>query len=158
MRELIAYCNNQSIILPNYRKLQDLYTEAFQSELQRISKIITTFPIEVSEKIDKLISEADDYRDLNDELNVLFNPRFNEDLEFHYKYQESYIFFRFITYSMNIKLISDKYAQVYNFAIKDNKSVKKAFLKKNMNIGVPLDSSMNILKLKKILSKIDKKS
>ena len=56
VRELIAYCDNQNIILPNYRKLQDLYTEAFQSELQRISKIITTFPIEVSEKIDKLIT------------------------------------------------------------------------------------------------------
>ena len=66
VRELIAYCNNQSIILPNYRKLQDLYTEAFQSELQRISKIITTFPIEVSEKIDKLITNDDGILSLND--------------------------------------------------------------------------------------------
>ena len=66
VRELIAYCDNQNIILPNYRKLQDLYTEAFQSELQRISKIITTFPIEVSEKIDKLITNDDGILSLND--------------------------------------------------------------------------------------------
>jgi len=54
--------------------------------------------------------------------------------------------------------IGGKIQSVYNFVIKDNKSVKKAYLKKNMNIGVPFDSSMNISKLKKILTKIDKKS
>ncbi|WP_023648664.1 hypothetical protein [Candidatus Pelagibacter ubique] len=94
-----------------YSYLKDLIFEFLQSKYPSYKKE------DFEEKIDKLISEADDYRNLNDELNVLFNPRFNEDLEFHYKYQESYIFFRFITYSMNIKLISDKYAQVYNFAI-----------------------------------------
>ena len=47
--------------------------------------------------------------------------------------------------------VGGKIQSVYNFAIKDNKTVKKAFLKKKMNIGVPLDSSMNISKLKKIL-------
>ena len=70
-------------------------------------------------KLDELISEVDEYKDydLNSELNVLFNPKFNEDLEFHYKYHENHIFFKFITYSMNMKLISDKYGQVYDFAI-----------------------------------------
>ena len=47
--------------------------------------------------------------------------------------------------------VGGKIQSVYNFAIKDNKTVKKAFLKKKMNIGVPFDSSMNISKLKKIL-------
>jgi len=47
--------------------------------------------------------------------------------------------------------VGGKIQSVYNFAIKDNKTVKKAFLKKKMNTGVPFDSSMNILKLKKIL-------
>ena len=41
VRELIAYCDNQNIIFPSYRRLQDLYTEAFQAELQRVSKITT---------------------------------------------------------------------------------------------------------------------
>ena len=47
--------------------------------------------------------------------------------------------------------IGGKKQSVYNFAKKDNKTVRKAFLKKNMKIGVPFDSSMNISKLKKIL-------
>jgi dTDP-4-dehydrorhamnose reductase len=47
--------------------------------------------------------------------------------------------------------VGGKIQSVYNFVIKDNKTVKKAFLKKKMNIGVPFDSSMNISKLKKIL-------
>ena len=47
--------------------------------------------------------------------------------------------------------IGGKKQSVYNFAKKDNKTERKAFLKKNMKIGVPFDSSMNISKLKKIL-------
>jgi dTDP-4-dehydrorhamnose reductase len=54
--------------------------------------------------------------------------------------------------------IGGKIQSVYNFAIKDNNTVRKAYLKKTMNVGVPFDSSMNISKLKKILTKIDKKS
>ena len=66
IRELIAYCDNRNIILPNYRKLQDLYTEAFQLELQKISKIIATFLTELSEKIDKLIANDNGILSLND--------------------------------------------------------------------------------------------
>ena len=35
-----------------------------------------------------------------------------------------------------------------------NKKIKKFYLKKNTNIGVPLDSSIKISKLKKILNKL----
>ena len=42
---------------------------------------------------------------------------------------------------------------IFNFAKKDNKSVKKIFLKKTKNLGMPFDSSLNINKLKKILKK-----
>ena len=38
---------------------------------------------------------------------------------------------------------------IYEFAKKDNKSVKKIFLKKNSNLGMPFDSSLNLSKLKK---------
>ena len=40
---------------------------------------------------------------------------------------------------------------IYNFAIKDNKNVKKVYLKKNAKIGMPFDSSINLAKLKRIL-------
>ena len=40
---------------------------------------------------------------------------------------------------------------VYDFAKKDNKHVIKQKLKKNNKIGMPINSSMNINKLKKIL-------
>ena len=39
---------------------------------------------------------------------------------------------------------------IYEFAKKDNKSVKKIFLKKNSNLGMPFDSSLNLSKLKRI--------
>ena len=49
--------------------------------------------------------------------------------------------------------IGGKTQSVYDFVRKDNKIVQKAYQKKSMNTGVPLDSSMNTSKLKKILKK-----
>ena len=49
--------------------------------------------------------------------------------------------------------IGGKPQSVYDFVKKDNKKVKKAYQKKEMNTGVPFNSSMNISKLKKILKK-----
>ena len=40
---------------------------------------------------------------------------------------------------------------IYEFAKKDNKFVKKTYLKKKSNLGMPFDSSINILRLKKLL-------
>ena len=42
---------------------------------------------------------------------------------------------------------------IYDFAKIDNLNVKKIYLKKNSNIVMPFDSSMSIIKLKKILQK-----
>ena len=42
---------------------------------------------------------------------------------------------------------------IYDFAKKDNPKVKKTFLKKKINLDMPINSSINILKLKKILKK-----
>ena len=41
---------------------------------------------------------------------------------------------------------------IYNFAIKDNIKVKKIYLSKKSKIGMPFDSSINLSKIKKILS------
>ena len=48
--------------------------------------------------------------------------------------------------------IGGKTKYIYDFAKKDNPNVKKIVLKKNMNLGMPLDSSLNIKKLKKIIN------
>ncbi|OUW59692.1 MAG: ligand-binding protein, RmlD family [Candidatus Pelagibacter sp. TMED197] len=47
--------------------------------------------------------------------------------------------------------VGGKPEYIYDFARKDNKSVRKAFLKKNANIGMPFNSSLNTRKLKKII-------
>ena len=49
--------------------------------------------------------------------------------------------------------IGGKNQYIYDFVKKDNKKIKKIYLKKNKNIGVPFDSSIKISKLKKILNK-----
>ena len=47
--------------------------------------------------------------------------------------------------------VGGKPEYIYDFARKNNKDVRKAFLKKNANIGMPFNSSLNTRKLKKII-------
>ena len=47
--------------------------------------------------------------------------------------------------------VGGKSMYIYQFAKKDNKNVKKIFLKKNSNLGMPFDSSINISKLKNLV-------
>ena len=70
-------------------------------------------------KLNSLIKDLDNYKDITGELNTLFNPEFNNDLPFHYKYNEKKIFFKFILYSLNNKLITNKYSKIYEFAINE---------------------------------------
>ncbi len=49
--------------------------------------------------------------------------------------------------------VGGKVKNIYDFAKKSNPEVKKVFLKKKSNIEMPINSSINISKLKKILKK-----
>ena len=49
--------------------------------------------------------------------------------------------------------LGGKKMSVYKFAKKDNKNVKKIYLKKGMKLGIPFDSSLNLQKLNKIIKK-----
>ena len=49
--------------------------------------------------------------------------------------------------------LGGKVQSIYNFVKKNNQNVKKIFLKKNQKIGIPINSSMNLKKLKFLLKK-----
>tara|TARA_Y100000741_G_scaffold347422_1_gene314695 strand:- start:615 stop:1325 length:711 start_codon:yes stop_codon:yes gene_type:complete len=49
--------------------------------------------------------------------------------------------------------VGGKGQSIYQFAKKDNKKIKKIYLQRNNKIGMPMDSSMNLNKLNKILKK-----
>ena len=49
--------------------------------------------------------------------------------------------------------IGGRSQNIYDFVVKENKNIKKIFLNKNSNYGIPKNSSLNLLKLKKILKK-----
>ena len=56
--------------------------------------------------------------DLLNQFNSAFEPDFEKDLSKWYKSSEKQIFLRFIRYSTNPKLITRRYADIYDFAIK----------------------------------------
>ena len=45
---------------------------------------------------------------------------------------------------------------IYDFVKKENKNINKIYLKKHLDFGMPIDSSMNISKLKKIIKNLIK--
>ena len=47
--------------------------------------------------------------------------------------------------------IGGKSQFIYDFAKKDNKKLKRIYLKRGAKIGIPFDSSISISKLKKLL-------
>ena len=84
------------------------------------------------------------------DLDTLLNPNFNEDLEFSYRNYERKIFLRLISYSLNKKMISKKYTNIYNFGIKE--------LKEPLNIleiggGIPHGLIYNVWKKEKTFIK-----
>ena len=55
------------------------------------------------------------------DVDNLLNPNFNDDLEFSYKNYERMYILRLISYSLNKKMISSKYTDIYNFGIDEIK-------------------------------------
>ena len=50
--------------------------------------------------------------------------------------------------------IGGKSQNIYDFVIKENRNIKKIFLNKKSNYGIPKNSSLNLLRLKRILKKV----
>ena len=76
----------------------------------------------------------------------------NVKTSFMYHDDVSKILFKLLN-KKGIVNLGGKSQFIFDFAKKDKKNVKKIFLKKKNNLGMPFDSSLNINKLKKILKK-----
>ena len=76
----------------------------------------------------------------------------NVKTNFMYHDDVSKILFKLLN-KKGIVNIGGKSQYIFDFAKKENPEVKKIYLKKNSNVGIPFDSSINISKLKKILNK-----
>ena len=76
----------------------------------------------------------------------------NVKTSFMYHDDVSKILFRLLNEKGIINL-GGKSKFIFDFAKKDKKNIQKIFLKKEDNLGMPFDSSLNIKKLKKILKK-----
>tara|TARA_B100000787_G_C16184655_1_gene293906 strand:- start:586 stop:1308 length:723 start_codon:yes stop_codon:yes gene_type:complete len=71
---------------------------------------------------------------------------------FIYQEQVANMLFRILD-QKGVVNVGGKSQYIYDFVKKDKKTIRKVYLKKNSDVGVPFDSSMNITKLKKILKK-----
>ena len=76
----------------------------------------------------------------------------NVKTSFMYHEDVSKILFRLLN-KKGILNLGGKSQFIFDFAKKDKKNVKKIYLKKNNNLGMPINSSLNLKMLKKILKK-----
>jgi len=74
----------------------------------------------------------------------------NVKTSFIYHEDVSKILFRLLN-KKGILNLGGKSEFIFDFAKKDKKNIKKIYLKKKNNLGMPFDSSLNINKLNKIL-------
>jgi len=64
-RQLLVYFDIQKILLPTYRRLQDLFTQAFSKENERLGKLILSIPQAQQEQLSSLIHREDGITKLN---------------------------------------------------------------------------------------------
>lgn len=65
LRQLFIYLDKQRIVLPSYRKLQDMFTAAFSSEGKRLAQSILSIPHYQQKQLLELLNRNDDISPLN---------------------------------------------------------------------------------------------
>ena len=101
--------------LDDYKKsgyfnyLKNLYYQFLLSKFPKLQRV------QFEENIIYLLNFEED--DLSARYFQTFEPDYTDDLNKYYKLNEKQIFLRFLKYSINTKLIKNKYSDVYDFAI-----------------------------------------
>jgi TnpA family transposase len=65
LRQLIIYFDQNNIVLPTYRTLQDLFTKAYSIERNRLNQLMSSMPDHIKGKLNALIKNDDGITDLN---------------------------------------------------------------------------------------------
>lgn len=55
LRELFIFLENEKITFPSYRTIQDLFTQVFKTERDRLEKIVQEIPSHLSKKLEEII-------------------------------------------------------------------------------------------------------
>ena len=64
-RQLLVYLDNQKIVIPTYRSLQDMFTQSFVNERDRLDQLILLMPNGKQEQLSELIDREDGITKLN---------------------------------------------------------------------------------------------
>ena len=65
LRELIVYFEKNHIVLPAYRNLQDMFTNAYSIEKHRLDKLMSLLPKNIQTNLENLIKHDDGITELN---------------------------------------------------------------------------------------------
>ena len=138
--------------------LKDASKESYYNYLKKLvlEFLVTKYPEynkDVFEKkIDHIIDKIYNFDFISTliDLDTLLNPNFNDDLEFSYKNYERKIFLRLISYSLNKKMIKEKYTDIYNFGIE---KIKEPLNILEIGGGIPHGLIHNVWKKEKTFIK-----
>ena len=92
-----------------FNYLKDHYFQFLSSKFPQLQKK------KFEENITYLLNFQED--DLSNRYFEVFDPEYEKDLTKLYKFYEKHIFLQFLKYSINTKLIKNRYSDIYSFAI-----------------------------------------
>ena len=65
LRQLLSYFSNQKMVLPSYRTLQDMFTNAHSRESTRLNELISALPESIEKQLSTLINKENGISPLN---------------------------------------------------------------------------------------------
>ncbi|WP_342269929.1 Tn3 family transposase [Rickettsia endosymbiont of Orchestes rusci] len=65
LRELFKYFENERIVIPKYRTLQDIFSKAFSTEEARLNNIISFIPDNIKQQLTEVVNNDGSIRQLN---------------------------------------------------------------------------------------------
>jgi hypothetical protein len=65
LRELFVFLENEKITIPSYRTIQDLFTQVFKTERDRLEKIVREIPSDFNNQLESIIKNDDGLTQLN---------------------------------------------------------------------------------------------
>lgn len=58
VREIMQYCDSNNILLPSYRKLQDMYSEAHSSFIESVKDFFDSIPEDIATELNSLLDDG----------------------------------------------------------------------------------------------------
>lgn len=111
-RQLLTYLESQKIVIPTYRTLQDMFTQAFSKENKRLTQLMLSIPLKQQERLTALLNKEEGITELNalriDQKNFKYKA-FNYEVKKALSLEELYTFAKLFLPTLHLSKMAIRY-------------------------------------------------